>query len=298
MTVNLGYACINTELRAQGVFSSRTCRISTLIKTPEALYSLIDKNLLDLLTILEWNAKHQVKLFRISSQLFPLMSHKDWGYNLVSYHDTLKTIGNYAKANGIRLSMHVGQWTLLSSVNEQTTLNSIKDLEMHCEILDAMGCDHNSVIVIHGGRKNGIQDLRKNFMRLPDNVKKRIALENCEIAYKVEDLLPVCEEFGIPLILDYHHYNLNKDQPLEELMPRILDTWYKRDLRPKFHMSEGCEHANPKSMTSMRKHSDIIYNLPDNLPDNIDLMLEAKLKEQSVFYLREKYADRLKITEI
>ncbi len=72
MPVNLGYACINTELRSQGILSSRTCRIATLVKNPEALHQLIDKNLLDLLTILEWNVKNNIKLFRISSQLFLL----------------------------------------------------------------------------------------------------------------------------------------------------------------------------------------------------------------------------------
>ncbi len=216
------------------------------------------------------------------------MSHREYGYDLSPYHHTLKIIGDFAKQHSIRLTMHVGQWTLLSSLDETITENSIKDLEMHCEILDVMGCDANSVIVIHGGRKNGLADLRRNFKKLNPQTQKRIALENCETSYKVEDLLPVCEDLGIPLILDYHHHRLNKEKDLTELMPRILNTWYRRGLRPKFHTSESREDANPKSLTSLRKHSDIIFHFPENLPEDIDLMLEAKLKEQSIFYLRQK----------
>lgn len=285
----LGYACINTELKKKNIFSSRTCRIKTLEKDSNILYDLIDKNLHDLLTILEWNAKNNIKLFRISSDLFPFMSHEKYGYSLESYHETLKIIGDYAIKNNIRLSLHVGQWTLLSSINEKTTLNSLRDLEMHCEILDAMGCDKNSIIVIHGGRKNGLKEFRQNFKRLSENTQKRIALENCELCYKVEDLLDICEELSIPLILDYHHYNINNEVSLDILMPRILNTWYKRNIKPKFHLSESREDVNLNSITSRRKHSDIIFNIPKLLPDNIDLMLEAKLKEQSIFYLRKKY---------
>lgn len=290
MNINLGYACINTELRNKCIFSSRTCRIKTLKENPKILNKLIDNNLLDLLTILEWNVKNNIKLFRVSSGLFPFMSHPIYGYSLEDWYDELKTIGDYAKKYNIRLSMHVGQWTLLSSLNEDTTVNSLKDIEMHCEILDRLGCDHNSIIVIHGGRKDGSKEFIQNFKRLSIKAQKRIALENCELCYKVEDLLEICENLDIPLILDYHHYNLNNEKPLEELMPRILQTWYKRNIRPKFHLSESCENANKNNITSLRKHSDIIFNLPEkNLPNNIDLMLEAKLKEQSVFYLRKKY---------
>lgn len=290
MNINLGYACINTELRKKGIFSSRTCRIKTLQENPKILNKLIDQNLHDLLTILEWNAANNIKFFRVSSCLFPFMSHSLYGYSLETYKNELKTIGDYAKKHNIRLSMHVGQWTLLSSLSETITVNSLRDLEMHCDILDKLGCDQNSVIVIHGGRKDGKKEFIKNFKRLSLKTQRRIALENCELSYKVEDLLEICEELSIPLILDYHHYNLNNNLKLKELMPRILQTWYKRNIRPKFHLSESCENADKNNITSLRKHSDIIFNLPeDNLPDNIDLMLEAKLKEQSVFYLRKKY---------
>lgn len=292
--INLGYACLNTELRKKGIFSSRTCRIKTLQENPDLLYKLIDQNLNDLMYILEWNFKHDIKLFRVSSGLFPFMSHSVYGYSLKPWTKELKAIGNYAKKTNQRLTMHVGQWTLLSSLKEQVTINSIQDIEKHTQILDMMRLDYNSVIVLHGGKKDGKQEILKNFKKLSKSAQSRIALENCELSYKVEDLLDICNELKVPLILDYHHYNLNNNNNnLKDLMDKILDTWYTRGLRPKFHLSESCENADKNNITSLRKHSDIVYHLPDFLPDNIDLMIEAKHKEQSIFILNQNYKHKI-----
>ena len=143
----LGYACINTELRKKGIYTSRTLRISTLKeKGVDYLDFLIMQNLNDLQLILEYNEQYNIKLFRISSDLFPFASHKEYGYKLTKYTDKLQSIGNYAKSKGMRLTMHPGQYTQLSSQKEDVILNSIRDLEYHNEILTLMGLDQNSTI--------------------------------------------------------------------------------------------------------------------------------------------------------
>ncbi len=52
MDINLGYACINTELRELGIFSSKTCRLATYLKNPQIIDELIDLNMTDLMKIL------------------------------------------------------------------------------------------------------------------------------------------------------------------------------------------------------------------------------------------------------
>lgn len=63
----------------------------------------------------------------------------------------------------------------------------------------------------------------------------------------------------------------------------------KRNIKPKFHVSEQgqgkCGH-----------HSDYIENIPEYLLEipqkyntNIDIMIEAKMKEMAIFKLYEKY---------
>ena len=51
---------------------------------------------------------------------------------------------------------------------------------------------------------------------MPENVKRRLVLENDERVYSSRDLLPICEALDIPLVLDFHHYNIYPDgQPVE-----------------------------------------------------------------------------------
>ena len=64
--IQLGYACINTELREKGIFNSRTMRKKTFLeKGLTYASSLVLKNVKDMLPIFNWN----YKTFSISSML-------------------------------------------------------------------------------------------------------------------------------------------------------------------------------------------------------------------------------------
>ena len=68
MNYNLGYACINTELSAQKpkVSTNRTMRRKTFDeKGLDYVSEIILANVTDLLTILKWNAKHDIHFFRL-----------------------------------------------------------------------------------------------------------------------------------------------------------------------------------------------------------------------------------------
>ncbi|KAL8741374.1 MAG: hypothetical protein Q9184_008393, partial [Pyrenodesmia sp. 2 TL-2023] len=67
-----------------------------------------------------------------------------------------------------------------------------------------------------------------------------------------------------------------------DLYPRILATWKRKNITPKMHYSEPC----PEALTGRqrRKHSPRVATLPP-LPEGVDLMIEAKDKEQAVFEL-------------
>jgi UV DNA damage endonuclease len=71
------------------------------------------------------------------------------------------------------------------------------------------------------------------------------------------------------------------------MMPRILKTWERKGIRCKQHLSEPRPGA--VSVMERRAHSDRIKHIPDALPDNVDLMLEAKDKEQAVLELYRIY---------
>lgn len=292
----LGYACICTELRKQNIFSSRTLRLSTLkAKSNTYAKELAIQNLKDLLVMLKWNKEHDIYFMRLSSEIFPFATHEEYGYSLDFADSLLKEIGNYAKENKMRLTMHPAQFNVLSSPSEKVILNTIKDLNHHCDILDRMELNKDSVMIIHGGgvygdKKSALERLKQNFQKLPENTQKRLVLENCEMSYKVEELLPVSEELQIPIVLDFHHDDLNKSENLiSSYYERVFSVWNNRGIKPKVHVSNSVPGTSQDaSMTIKRKHSDYIYFFHDELLKikfPIDVMLECKMKEQSILQL-------------
>lgn len=148
----------------------------------------------------------------------------------------------------------------------------------------------------HGGKPETLNRFRTNYVTLPDSIKRRLVLENDDVSWSVHDLLPICEELNIPLVLDYHHHNIVFDadsvregtfdisQPT--LSERIRATWTRKDIRQKMHYSEPC--AGAVTPRDRRKHSPRVASLPPCPPD-ADLMIEAKDKEQAVFELMRRF---------
>jgi UV DNA damage endonuclease len=194
--------------------------------------------------------------------------------------------------------MHQCHFNVLSSNKEQVVINTINDLNHHCDILDRMNIDKNGVIIIHGGSKSdgkiaSLERLKINILSLPKNTRDRLSLENCEISYTVEDLLPICEELQIPLTIDFHHDDLKpSSKPVNFYFERVFKIWENRGIKPKVHVSNSCPGIlNTDNITKRRKHSDLIQFLHEplltiNIP--LDIMLECKLKEQAIYKLRKQ----------
>lgn len=293
----LGYACICTELRKNDIFASRTVRLATLkAKGLDYVKTLALQNLRDLLTILKWNKEHGIFFMRLSSEMFPFASHLEHGYSLDFADSLLKEIGQYARDNNMRLTMHPGQYDVLSSPSESVIANTVSDLKHHCDILDRMNMGPDSVMIIHGGgvygnKSESLKRLERNFLQLPENVRNRLVLENCEMSYCVEDLLEISEHLGIPLVLDFHHDDIYpSSKPVHEYFDRVFSVWHKRGIKPKVHVSNSVPGITATdNKTARRKHSDYIQFLHDSLLTitfPLDVMLECKMKEQAILRLK------------
>ena len=303
--IQLGLCCLNTKLRAQKppVFASRKMIVRCVNeKGVELLKSLIIQNLNDVITMIKWNEDNGIKVFRLSSELFPHKSNpKVEDYTFDFALDLLKEIGNLSKKFNQRLTFHPGQYNVIGSPNDKSFKQTIRDLKYHADVLDLMGMDQNSVMVIHGGGVYGnkVETLNRwceQFQQLPDNVRKRLVLENCEKCFSIEDCLYVSEKVNIPVVFDTHHFEcynkLHPDETLkypEEYIQEILKTWARRGIKPKFHISE-------QGTGRIGHHSDYIEEIPEYLLEipskyevEIDIMIEAKMKEQAIFKLYEKY---------
>lgn len=305
LSIQLGFACINTELKEKNIFCSRTVRQETFCnKGIGYVKELVRKNIRDLKKLVQWNYENGIRVMRVSSDMFPHYTNdKCPSYNMNFVRKELKEVGRLARIYKIRLTMHPSQFNILSNwKNEKVFQNTVKDLRMHTDILNLMGMDQDSVLVVHGGgiyddKIKAVETFIKNFNRLDEDIKNRLVIENCERCYNIEDMLYINKYTNAPVVFDTHHYNCykickngSKLKKPEYYIPYILETWSKRNIKPKFHLSE--QRLNERLGT----HSDYIEEIPQYLLEipekynvNIDIMIEAKMKEKAVFKLYKKY---------
>ena len=213
----------------------------------------------------------------------------------------LKEIGRKSKQYGQRLTFHPGQYNVVGTPDEKTILQTCEDLKYHADVLDLMELDQHSVIVVHGGGVYGdkaktIERWCRQFHRLPSNVQKRLVIENCEKCFSIKDCLKIAIKVNIPIVFDTHHFacyqQLHPDEsfhPPEFYLKHLLPFWIRRNIKPKCHVSE-------QGSGRIGHHSDYVETLPPYLLDipsryntPIDIMIEAKAKEQALFHLYTKY---------
>jgi len=300
----LGFACIN---ESSGEKVNRTC-IQKTFQTKGINYAieLAQSNFHSVLKVLKWNEEKGIRFYRLSSDMLPHFTNpkviptgQKYAYDLSIFSSICKEIGDYAKEKGHRLTYHPGQFCQIGTPHKDVFKKTIVDLSMHADILDMMGLDKNSVMIVHGGGVYGDKDKTlvrwaKQFFMLPLNVQNRIVIENCERGYNYKDMLKLSHLINRPIVFDTHHHDCYSKiyQPLpcpSTFLHEILETWNVHGIKPKFHISE----QDPDKRIGA--HSKYVECIPDYLIAllkqgiDIDLMIEAKCKEKSVLHLYNKY---------
>lgn len=314
MRVRLGYVAMSMHVK--NASPSKTMTYTQFNKLPDReaalrkLERISTDNLTNTLRLLKHNRYSEIELYRFSSRLIPLQTHEalaDWDPFPV-LQPLFKEIGDFVKEHRMRVSFHPDHFTVLSTPRPDVLQKSIQDLERHIQMLDAMELGLEATCNIHIGGIYG--DREKAFVRFVDqfkqmdlSIRQRITLENDDKTFTAEETLAACEQLSVPMVLDLHHHRVNPSAglELEELWPRICDTWTadKRltgdvQVPPKIHIS------SPKSDTDPRSHAD--YVEPDDLfpflssiaadTSAIDVMLEAKKKDEALFRLMEQARKR------
>lgn len=261
--------------------------------------SLTLMNVNDLLHILKWNVSKGIKFFRMSSDIVP------WGDNLdlrslpdySEISNALESVGRYAADNDIRLTFHPGPFVVLCSPNDEVVKKSIRNLELHGEIMDMIGLSRTpyNKINIHcngtyGDKDSAMSRFCDNFSLLSDSVKSRLTVENDDKAsmYSVTDLLNIHLEIGIPIVFDFHHHGFNDGGvTTEEALKFACLTW-PDGITPAVHYAESRPGNNP------RAHADLITSLPKLYGNDVDIMVEAKSKDLAILpYLKQQTNNNL-----
>ena len=294
--MNLGYACINTVLSENKITTNRTMRRKTFdAKGIDYVSDLALANVKDLKTYVQWNNEMKIKLFRLSSQIFPWSD--EYFVNHLKDYDEIASImlevGKIAKDAGQRLTMHPGPYNCLASPTKKVVEKTIRELNFHSEQFNMMGYDpspHNKINIHVGGaygdKETTLKRFCKNFHLLNEDTKKRLVVENDDSPneYSVKDLVKgVHLELGIPITFDYFHHKFNTGGLTEkEALIAAASTW-PEGVTQCCHYSESRQKEQLDESIRPQAHSDLIYEKIQTYGLEPDIVIEAKLKEQAIF---------------
>ena len=237
---------------------------------------------------------------------------------------TLRSVGELAERFNQRLTFHPGPFNCLASYNPDVVAKTVRELDKHSEQFNIMGFEpsnYNKINIHVGGtygdKKSTLERFCKNFDLLADHTKKRLVIENDDSAneYSVKDLYEgIHKVIGIPITFDYYHHKFNTGGLTEEEALKLAATTWPTGIKQCCHYSESrrkeqlfelrkaCEQQNiimedidESSMFYEMKreinkikaiaHSDYIYKEINTYGLDVDIVVEAKMKEQAILDL-------------
>ncbi len=295
MIIRLGYVAISKSLA--NVTSSHSVSYTNFRKNNSdinLIYDAVRKNLDDLETIITYNIKNNIHFYRLTSKLIPLNDHKDIQFDYwEQFKDKFQKISKLISDNNMRVDIHPDQFTVLNSVKQEVLDNTFLILEKQYQILNNLNIQ-NKVIILHVGsnvlgKKNSIKRFINNFNKLPSYIKECIVVENDDKIFNICDVLDLCTNLNIPVVLDYHHHICNgfSEIDISKYYDKIFATW--KHINPKIHFSSPKAY-NKKDMRSHNDYIDVDHFIAfieqvKDLPYNLDIMLEAKGKDEALFRL-------------
>ena len=250
-------------------------------------------NAKDLIKVIRWNNEHGIKMYRMSSDIFPWASEYEFTDlpHFEEIRQTLLEAGDEAKRGGQRITFHPSPYGVLASLREDVVRNAIKDLRQHAEIMDLMGLDqtHFYPINIHVNttqptKEDAAERFCANFHLLPDTVKKRLVVEvdDKKSQFKAEDLYNmVHKKIGIPITFDYLHNKCNPSMHSEqEALELCLSTWPEGIPAITHYSASKRDHEDPTVKDVA--HSDWLYEKIETYGHDFYIELEVKMKEKAL----------------
>jgi UV DNA damage endonuclease len=290
VTPELGLVCITfcSLVRFRTMTRTRYLQL-TKEQRESALRELYQDNLQRLNLGLSFCQENQLRLYRMSSGLFPLSDMEDeiGAHILEEMSADLAKIGQKAAELQIRMVLHPDQFVVLSSDSPDVVKSSIKILARHAQTLDLLGLPKStwSLMNIHGGKSQRADQLVRVVSELAENIKNRLTFENDEYAYSSEEILEVCHRTGVPMVFDAHHHicheNLDSydDASVASMFYAARETWANPEWQL-VHISNG------EQAFKDRKHSELITDMPSVYREAPWIEIEAKRKEEAIAHLR------------
>ena len=261
------------------------------------------------------------RMLRLDSGVLPAYTHPvaRWMYDEPflrrMLEDGLARAGAIARQGGVRVSLHPGPFCVLASQNPAVVENGVSDFEYHTDIMRWMGFaggwhPHGAHVNIHvGSNATGVEGFRAGLSRLSQDARNLITVENDEVSFGLDSVLPLAD--ALPIVLDLHHHWIRSGgeyiQPEDPRIATVRDSW--RGVRPVSHISVSREDVLPghdpsvlpdfavltaagHSARDLRAHSDLMWNDAANAWTTrhlawTDIEVEAKHKNLASHQLAE-----------
>jgi UV DNA damage endonuclease len=235
-------------------------------------------------------AARGIKLYRLTSGLFPFADEPLGEEVLGEFAGDLKQLGARAEATGLRVVLHPDQYVVLSSDSAEVLANSLKIMRMHALVFDLLGLPRSpwAAMTLHGGKGDRGARLIEVIGELPDNIRSRLTLENDEKTYGAAQILDICRAARVPMVFDAHHHVCKEkltsydDPSVGEMVAAARATWPVPEWQM-VHISNGKESFNDL------RHSDLVTAMPASYRDVEWIEVEAKSKEEAIEKLRAEW---------
>ena len=286
----------------------------------EKLWSLMEQNISASHLLVErvGALDENLRMVRLSSDILPVYTEPTWSWFWrlpdvrTACERGFRKIGDVARKNGVRLSMHPGQFCVLASESDDIVNRSIEEFEYHVDMARWMGYGQtfqDFKINVHIAGRRGPMGIIAALARMTPEARNTLTIENDEMTWGIDASLELVDHCA--LVLDIHHHWIKTGEyiePTDERVKRIIDSW--RGVRPVIHYSVSREEylANHATDTlpaldtlmesghkkaKLRAHSDWYWNTAANqwalsFRDSFDIMCESKAKNLASFDLYQQ----------
>ncbi|BAU66424.1 UV-endonuclease UvdE [Stanieria sp. NIES-3757] len=287
----LGLVCITASPEVR--FRTITRRVLLKLEAKEQeqkLQEIYEANIDRLHQAIAFCQREKIRLYRMSSNLFPFADTTIGEDVLNQLSHKLNQVGKLAQKLGIRIVLHPNQFVVLNSDYPEVIQNSIRILKTHAHIFDLLQLPRSpwALINIHGGKGDRAKRLIDNVNNLSDSIRSRLSFENDEHTYSAEEILEICRATKVPMVFDAHHHLIHEeldsydDPSVGEMLAAAKTTWEVPQWQL-VHISNGRDRFKDS------KHSDLITQMPRSFRDAPWIEVEAKKKEQAIAKLRQEW---------
>lgn len=283
--MSIGYACLGI-----GIPGSDAKTTTMKYASPERLEELIRWNLSSVKQLLTYNIHHEIRLFRISSDIIPFGSSPVNSLNWTEmFWREWEELARMIRQGNLRVSMHPGQYTVLNSPDGGVVERAVKDLEYHNQVLTNLGVDSSHKIILHvgggyGDKAAAMARFQQNYHKLSNGIKDRLVLENDDRIYNIAEVLELAETVKAPVVFDNLHHQVNppkEERSEKEWIMAAHNTWHTKDGLPKIHYSQSNPHKKSGSHSETIDLTQFLEYYHRLSLSECDIMLEVKDKNLS-----------------